>query len=75
MNTMAETIRDALKKAKESKPSVQNTKIWDYEPTNRECAAIPCAYLGVSSDLETQIYCKPKKNACAALPNQYDPHF
>lgn len=71
MNTLADTIRDELKKARENSASVKTAdKVWGYEPTKRECAAIPCAYLGVSID--SQDYCKPKKEVCAALPNIYE---
>ena len=70
MNTLADTIRDELKKVKESRSLVQTAKMGEYEPTNRECAAIPCAYLGAMDNCKD--YVKPKKNVCAALPCVYD---
>ncbi|HII15536.1 MAG TPA: hypothetical protein HA362_04455 [Nanoarchaeota archaeon] len=66
MNTLADTIRDELKRAKQNKPAVQTAKVWEYEPTNRECAAIPCIYMGVMEDCKA--YIKPKNVECAAIP-------
>lgn len=69
----ANVIRAELQKLKtQEKPTLQLEDVLsNFRPTNRECAAIPCAYLGLSADIEKNLYCKPKKRECAAIPCIY----
>lgn len=70
---IANVIRTELEKLKtREKPRIHLEDVLaKFKPTNRECAAIPCAYLGLSADIEKNLYCKPKKRECAAIPCIY----